>query len=92
MPQQEQADQQAMADQYPPEDNTGSQNESMTPMLDEGTPHRNTRYLTVSAISLASTSFALLLNLLVSSPDATSINRNGRSSRGMHRKTCDEPG
>ena len=34
MPQQEQADQQAMADQYPPEDNTGSQNESMTPMLD----------------------------------------------------------
>ncbi len=34
IPQQEQADQQAMADQYPPEDNTGSQNESMTPMLD----------------------------------------------------------
>jgi hypothetical protein len=34
MPPQEQADQSAMAEQYPPEDNTGSDNESMTPMLD----------------------------------------------------------
>ena len=34
MPPQDQANQQAMADQYPPEDNTGAANESMTPMLD----------------------------------------------------------
>ena len=34
MPPQDQGNQQAMADQYPPEDNTGSTNESMTPMLD----------------------------------------------------------
>ena len=34
MPPQAQMDQQAQADQYPPEDNTGAANESMTPMLD----------------------------------------------------------
>jgi hypothetical protein len=34
MPQEAQAQQQAMEQQYPPEDNTGAANESMTPMLD----------------------------------------------------------
>jgi hypothetical protein len=34
MPPEAQAQQQAMEQQYPPEDNTGAANESMTPMLD----------------------------------------------------------
>jgi len=34
MPQEAQAQQQSMEQQYPPEDNTGAANESMTPMLD----------------------------------------------------------